>query len=265
MLGVFDSGLGGLSSVKALSQYLPREDLVYFGDTGRVPYGTRSAQIITRYALQDVRFLMQFSPKALLVACGTVSSVALEVLREHFDLPIVGVIDGAVRAAVQATRNKKIVVLGTPATIRTGAYVRGLHALDDTLEVLGLACPLFVPIVEAGHISPDDPITQAVVAHYMKEIMAFGADTVILGCTHYPLLKQAIGNAVGDTVHLIDAGKESALALTEIVKKHHLLSNSAGRQQFFVSDAPADFADTARIFLHRDIGEDVKQIDIERY
>ena len=265
MLGVFDSGVGGLSSVKELAKCLPEEALVYFGDTGRVPYGTRSEETIIRYAMQDARFLMEFSPKAILVACGTVSSVALDALQNAFDVPIIGVVAPTAAAAAVATKNRKIAVLGTPATIRSGAYGKQLLQLDPGLEIFSMACPLFVPLVENGHIDPDDPITAAAVAHYLEPVAAFGADTIILGCTHYPLLKQIIGQYVGQQVRLIDAGRESALALKRILTDSGLRSDEGGGQRFFVSDAPADFADTARIFLQKDIREAVKRIDIEKY
>lgn len=265
MIGVFDSGLGGLSSVKELARCLPNEDIVYFGDTGRVPYGTRSKEIISKYALQDARFLMTFSPTAILVACGTVSSVALDDLRQSFDVPIIGVVEPTAESALKITRNKKIAVLGTPATVHSGSYVKALTGMDSAVETLAIACPLFVPLVENGHIEPDDPITRPVVEHYLKQAMEFEADTIILGCTHYPLLKRAIGEYVGDEVKLIDAGRESALALKAVLEQNNLLTGEGGANRFFVSDSPNGFADVARIFLHRDIQEEVKQIDIGAY
>lgn len=265
MIGVFDSGLGGLSSVKELARCLPKEDIVYFGDTGRVPYGTRSKEIITKYALQDARFLMSFAPSAILVACGTVSSVALDALRQNVSVPIVGVVEPTVRAALKATKNKKIAVLGTPATVHSDSYVKALTALDSAAETVSIACPLFVPLVENGHIEPDDPITRPVVEHYLKQAMQFEADTIILGCTHYPLLKQAIGDYVGRKVKLIDAGRESALALKTVLEQKDLLIGEGGTHRFFVSDSPDGFADVARIFLHQDIKEEVEQIDIGAY
>lgn len=263
MLGVFDSGLGGLSSIKELARCLPTEDVVYFGDTGRVPYGTRSREIITKYALQDARFLMQFSPRAILVACGTVSSVAMDALREKIDVPVIGVVDAAVDAALSATKNGRIAVLGTPATVHSGSYVKKLKAKQQDVEVFAIPCPLFVPLVENGHIDENDPIVKATVAHYLKGALDFGADTVILGCTHYPLLKRAIGTFIGEDVKLINAAAEAAQAIKGILKDAPAAEK--GKQRFFVSDSPEGFADTARIFLKKDIKEAVERIDIEAY
>ncbi|MBR5782929.1 MAG: glutamate racemase [Clostridia bacterium] len=263
MLGVFDSGLGGLSSVKELARCLPKEDVVYFGDTGRVPYGTRSKETIIKYALQDARFLMQFDPKAILVACGTVSSVAMEALQNTLSVPVIGVVDAAVGAALSASKNQKIAVLGTPATIRSGSYRERL--LGQGVQVLSIPCPLFVPLVENGHIREDDPIVKETVAHYLHQALSFGADTIILGCTHYPLLKRAIGTFVGEDVKLINAAAEAAHCLADRLEKDGLLAADGGEQRFFVSDSPEGFADTARIFLKKDIKEAVERIDIEAY
>lgn len=265
MLGVFDSGLGGLSAVKEIEKCLPLEDVVYFGDTGRVPYGTRSKNTIIKYALQDARFLMQYRPKAILVACGTVSSVAMQALRDQFGGPVIGVVEPAVKAALSASENGRIAVLGTPATIRSGSYAGLLKAADETVCVKGIPCPLFVPLVENGHIDPADPIVCATVVHYLKEAIDFGADTIILGCTHYPLLHRAIRAYVGEQVHLIDAAAEAAGCLKEMLAEQGLLAQGGGEQHFYVSDAPDNFADTAKIFLGRDIEKAVDEIDIEKY
>ncbi len=264
MLGVFDSGLGGLSAVKEIAKCLPKEDVVYFGDTGRVPYGTRSKNTIIKYALQDARFLMQYQPKAILVACGTVSSVAMQQLKEQFAGPVIGVVEPAVQAALAATENGKIAVLGTPATIRSGSYAQ-LLTTQQGIAVKGIPCPLFVPLVENGHIDPEDPVVRATVAHYLKEALDFGADTIILGCTHYPLLRGAIRAYVGEGVSLIDAAAEAAKCLKQLLTEQELLSESGGAQRFFVSDAPENFADTAKVFLGRDIEKAVEEIDIEKY
>lgn len=265
MLGVFDSGLGGLSSVKELAKCLPHEDVVYFGDTGRVPYGTRSKNTIIKYALQDARFLMQFEPKAILVACGTVTSVAMDALQEALPVPVIGVVDAAVDAALKATKNHKIAVLGTPATIHSGSYEKKLKSKSPDTEVLAIPCPLFVPLVENGHIDATDPIVGATVAHYLESALQFGADTIILGCTHYPLLGRAIGTYVGEDVRLINAAAEAAQALKAILSEKNMLATEGGAQRFFVSDYPEGFADTARIFLKKDIKEAVEQIDIGAY
>lgn len=265
MLGVFDSGLGGLSSVKEIEKCLPLEDVVYFGDTGRVPYGTRSKNTIIKYALQDARFLMKFDPKAILVACGTVSSVAMKELEQQLKVPVIGVVEPAVEAALRATRKKKIAVLGTPATIHSGSYTGKLTLADPSVQVIGIPCPLFVPLVENGHIDPLDPIVRATVAHYLQDAIDFGADTIILGCTHYPLLRGAIAAYVGEKVHLVDAAAEAADCLKGLLQQKELLSAEGGKQRFYVSDSPEGFADTARVFLGKEIKEAVEQIDIEAY
>ncbi len=263
-IAVFDSGVGGLTSLKVLEQLLPREDLIYFGDTSRVPYGTRSRETILQYAAQDVRFLRTFDPKAVLIACGTVSSVALDALRETFaDLPIFGVVESAVEAALKQSKNKRILVLGTPATIASGSYTERLKAAGAT--VAATACPLFVPLVENGHILPDDPIASHVVEYYLQPMKEFGADTVILGCTHYPLLSDMIGRFMGEGVRLIDVGRESALACQKAVEQDSAPQGAKGSVRFFVSDTAKAFEKTARIFLGRDMKEEVEQIDIQSY
>lgn len=260
-IAVFDSGVGGLTSLKVLEQLLPGEDLVYFGDTSRVPYGTRSKETIIQYALQDVRFLRTFDPKAVLIACGTVSSVALDTLRQTFPLlPMFGVVESAVEAALKKSKNKRILVLGTPATIASGSYANLLSAAGATVATA--ACPLFVPLVENGHIMRDDPIAPKVVEYYLKPMKAFGADTVILGCTHYPLLRDLIADYMGEGVTLIDVGRESALACKAAVQTEE---GNKGRVRFFVSDTVQSFEKTARIFLGRDMKEEVEQIDIQSY
>ena len=184
MIGIFDSGLGGLTAYREVRRLLPDEDIVYFGDTGRVPYGTRSKETITKYALQDMRFLMTRQLDAVLVACGTVTSTAIDVLRASWDIPIIGVIDGAAVTAVRLTKNKKIGVVATSATITSHSFKKKLAGLDPELEITERACPLFVPLVESGFISEDDEVTRLVAERYLADIKADGCDTMILGCTH---------------------------------------------------------------------------------
>ena len=206
---------------------------------------------------------MQFAPRAILVACGTVSSVAMDALRENVSVPVIGVVDAAVDAALAATKNGKIAVLGTPATIHSGSYVKKLQAKRGDVQVVAIPCPLFVPLVENGHIDAEDPIVKSTVAHYLQAALDFGADTVILGCTHYPLLKRAIGTFIGEDVKLINAAAEAAQALKNILEDTP--TGERGEQRFFVSDSPEGFADTARIFLKKDIKEAVERIDIGTY
>lgn len=194
-IGVFDSGLGGLTAVREIRSILPSENIIYFGDTSRVPYGGRSAEILLRYARQDVRFLRTFDVKALLVACGTVSTNALPVLAAESDIPILGVVEPACAAAAQVTRNKKVGLIATAASVRSGAYERCLSALDGDIQVYAKACPLFVPLVENGRFRPGDTVIETVAAEYLAPLRAIGIDTLILGCTHYPLLSEIIAKS----------------------------------------------------------------------
>ena len=265
-IGVFDSGLGGLTAVKELIKLLPREDIVYFGDTSRVPYGAKSRDTIIRYAKQDLNFLSTFNIKAALVACGTVSSVAIGNIGSNYDFPVIGVIDSTARAACAATKNKKIGIIGTPATVKSASYVNTIAALDPECETVSVACPLFVPLVENGHIGKDDPITGAAVSLYLEKIKAFGADTVILGCTHYPIIAHAIGEYMGEDVTLINSGKEAAKSVKHYLEKNSILTDSKiGRQRYFVSDSVEDFENLGGIFMRRSIDGEVDKIDIERY
>ncbi len=250
-VGVFDSGLGGLSAVREIRSLLPSEDLIYFGDTGRVPYGTRSRETICRYAAQDIRFLLSHADcKAVVVACGTVSANALDMLRENNDIPIIGVIDPAVEAAARATKNGNIGIIATPSTIASGAYERALLAQNPEFRVTSQACALFVPLVENGFIDADDPIPRLTAERYLAPIRESGADTLILGCTHYPLLSAVISAVLPD-VTLIDTGYEAAQSLAKLLSEREMQtpSTSPGTSRFYVSDEPQGFAHAASRFL----------------
>ena len=265
-IGVFDSGLGGLTSLRELRKLLPGEDLVYFGDTGRVPYGSRSRETILRYARQDVNFLKSFSPKAIVVACGTVSANALDELKGENDLPIFGVIDPAARAAAGATRNGKIGVIATAASVRSGAYEKALARLDPALEVFPAACPLFVPLVENGRFRVGDPVAELVAREYLEPLKNRGVDTLILGCTHYPLLAGVIASVMGAGVTLVDSGAACAdHAAGELERAGLLRETGAGRSRYFVSDGTGDFGHLASIFLGDRVEGTVEQVDIENY
>lgn len=269
-VGIFDSGLGGLTAVREIRAMLPHENLVYFGDTGRVPYGTRSRDTIRRYAAQDMRFLLaEAACKAVVVACGTVSANALNDLRAGFSLPIIGVIEPAVEAAVRATKNKKIGVIATPSSIASGAYERALRLRDPSLSVTSTPCALFVPLVENGFIDPDDPIPLLTAERYLADIRASGADTLILGCTHYPLLKPIIGRVLPG-ITLIDTGIEAAHALSGLLRENDLEASDTqcGSARFFVSDEPQGFANAAARFLGLDEHAAfpiVRRVNIEAY
>lgn len=267
-IGVFDSGLGGLSAVRRIRQLLPSEDLVYFGDTGRVPYGTRSRETIRRYAAQDLRFLLtEADCRAVVVACGTVSANALDELCAAYDVPIIGVIEPAARAAARATRNGRIAVIATPSTIASEAYTKALHAIDSSYTVIGQACALFVPLVENGFVSPDDPIPLAVAERYLAPVREAGADTLILGCTHYPLLSEVIARVLPG-VTLIDTGREAAYALSELLAQEPCgagTDTEPGTMRFFVSDEPQGFANAAARFLGEALPIAVQRVNIEAY
>lgn len=265
-IGVFDSGLGGLSAVKELMNVLPKENIVYFGDTGRVPYGNRSRDTIKKYAQQDVNFLLSHNVKVIIAACGTVSSVAKN-LGELISVPFTGVVSPTAQAAAKATKNGRIGVIGTTATINSHSYKQELQNIDPQLQVFERDCPLFVPLVENGFTDPQDIIVRSVVEHYTKELIELKVDTVILGCTHYPLLTDAIAKVLGDKVTLIDSGRATALYTAKLLKEHGLqkADDSEGEYSFYVSDTPDNFETMAGMFLSKDIRHKVTQIDIEEY
>lgn len=265
-IGVFDSGLGGLTAVKELLNVLPHEDIVYFGDTGRVPYGNRSKATIIKYAQQDANFLLSRNVKFIIAACGTVSSVAGD-LGGKIPVPFTGVVQPTARAALKRTRNGKIGVIGTSATIGSNSYKKEIEALNPSILVYQQDCPLFVPLVESGFTSEDDPIVVMVVERYLQEFKELGVDTIILGCTHYPILKKAISKVMGSGVELVDSGRETALYTAALLKEKGLLNggDENGTSSFYVSDTPDGFSHLAGMFLDRNIDDKVEQIDIEQY
>ena len=266
-IGVFDSGLGGLSAVKEFLHVLPNERIIYFGDTGRVPYGNRSRSTISKYAFQDARFLLSNNVKIIVAACGTVSSVAGDDLRSQLPVPYTGVVNPTAFAAAHKTKNGKIGIIGTAATIGSHSYKLRLEKLNPDFRVYEQACPLFVPLVENGFIRRDDQIVRLVVKRYLSELKERGIDTLILGCTHYPLLSDAIHDFMGEEVTLVDSGYETALYSAKILREHELLNddNSEKQPEFYVSDTPDDFKKVAGLFLGRDMEHKVTQINIEKY
>lgn len=265
-IGVFDSGLGGLTAVKQLEQVLPGESLVYFGDTGRVPYGSRGKDTILRYARQDMDFLLAQNVKAVLAACGTVSSVARSV-GEALSVPYIDVIGPSARAAAAATKNGKIGVIGTAATIASNSYRSALLRINHKLEVYPQACPLFVSLVESGFVSPQDEVTRLVAERYLAPVRAAGVDTLILGCTHYPIIAPTVAGVMGRGVTLIDSGREAALALAQALKERDLLCEEGHRRQasYFVTDTPENFLNVAELFLGHSVEGRTQRIDIESY
>lgn len=260
-IGVFDSGLGGLTAVKEINAVLPRESIVYFGDTGRVPYGTRGREIIRKYAREDMDFLLGKGVKAVLSACGTVSSTASDIGR-GLPVPYFEVVAPAARAALNATKNGRIAVIGTQAAIRSGAYERELLGLREDLEIFPEACPLFVPLVENGMISQKDPAVRIICERYLTPLKESGADTLILGCTHFPLLRDAIRGVMGDDVTLIDSGREAAIALCEGLESLGLLNDGERREEYWVSDDPEGFKSVAELFLGREL--ELRQTSLEQ-
>lgn len=262
-IGVFDSGLGGLTVVKAIQKELPKERLVYFGDTARIPYGTKSPDTIIRYARQIIRFFRKTEKvKCVVVACNTSSAWALEAVRKEFPIPILGVIEPGAFAAVEVTRNGRIGVIGTEGTVASGAYSRAIHALLPKAKVFSKACPLFVPLVEEGKLS--GPITRSVVREYLKPLLKAKIDTLVLGCTHYPLLKRTIGQVAGKKVRIVDSADETARSLHRNLEIHGIELSGKGGGKYFVSDLSRKFKEQAQRFLGRSIPK-VRKIFIEKY
>ena len=239
-VGVFDSGVGGLTVLSSIAKALPGEDLLYLGDTARVPYGTKSAETVTAYALEIASFFMTHDVKAIVVACNTASAMALPALRERFSLPILGVVVPGAAAAVGATRNGRVGVIGTEATLASGAYPRALRAESPGIEIFTQACPLFVPLAEEGWV--DNEIARSVVDRYLAGLVDSGIDTLVLGCTHYPLLAPAIRACLGPDVTVVDSAAATAGALQRALETGGLLrSRSPGRASFYVTDVPDRF------------------------
>ena len=263
-IGIFDSGLGGLTCVKKVMEIMPGENIIYFGDTGRVPYGTRSPETIVKYVRQDIAFLESFDIKFIIIACGTASSAALPRISDEVSTGIFGVLDPACRAAVKASKNGKIGVIGTQGTINSGKYLQKIKEINPMAQVFSQACPMFVPLVENGYTKGN--IARQIAEEYLNPIKEEGVDTLILGCTHYPLLTEEIQKIMGDSVTLINAGAETALAAKEYLEKADMLCDRrVGEVKYYVSDSVDGFADLGGVFLEKKIQGDVYKVDIEKY
>lgn len=260
-LGVFDSGLGGLTVLNEICKYNTGLDVVYFGDTARVPYGSRTVETITRYAEQDVRFLLSRGVEAVLIACGTVSTNCLPALKESFSLPIVGVIDAGCRAALETSQRKRIGVIGTRATINSKAYEKRIKELCPAAETWGVECPLFVPLIENG-FAPDDPITEMTVARYLDQFRDKGVDTIVMGCTHYPFLVHTLEKHLPE-VTFINVGKALSFGLRESFDLP--ADSSPNRVSYFVSDEDTGFLDIARRYLDAVSADNVQKVNIDQY
>jgi glutamate racemase len=263
-IGVFDSGIGGLTVVKRLASTLPAEDIVYFGDTARVPYGSKSNSTVVEYSIQDTKFLINKNVKAVVVACNTASSVALDDLKKNFDLPIIGMINPGAKLAINSTRNGKIGVIGTRATINNKAYSSEIKKIEPSMSVFEKACPLFVPLAEEGWIN--HKATFNIAEEYLKELRELKIDTLVLGCTHYPILSEAIQKVIGEEVILIDSGVASASIIKEELDRTNLHTNkhSNGNHEFYVSDIPVKFKEVAELFLGKPVHE-VHKVDLETF
>ena len=258
VVGMFDSGIGGLTVLKATMARLPEESFIYFGDTARLPYGTKSRETVTRFAEEIVAFLERKKLKLLVVACNTVSAYSLERIRQIATVPVVGVIEPGARAAVRTTRNRRVGVIGTRATIQSGAYLESIRSFDPDVRVFSKACPLFVPLVEEGWLN--DEVTYRIAERYLGSLLSCGIDTLILGCTHYPLIKGVISEVVGKNVTLIDSAEETSKIVENILREQGILSKSlmGARCEIYVSD----FHLGLRLHIERFLGFEIPRIKV---
>ena len=268
-IGIFDSGVGGLTVARKIFEILPSENIVYFGDVGRTPYGPRSKEIIIQFTTQDVAFLAERDVKFIVCACNSSSAVALDEIKKDYHIEMVGVIDPGARAAVEKTKNGRIGVIGTNATIGSNAYAHFIHAIDPDLKVFSLACPLFVPLVEEGYVEKE--ATYLIARDYLQTMLDVEIDTLVLGCTHYPLIKHVISEVMGEDVTLIDSGEETARETQRILTESDLLNPASaqspppeGSRKYYVSDVPAKFSRMASRFLGHDV-ENITRVDISKY
>jgi len=265
-VGVFDSGVGGLTVAREIMRHLPNENIVYFGDTARVPYGSKSKDNIIRYSRQIIHFLKTKEVKAIVIACNTASALALDVVREETDIPIIGVVEPGARAALDVTETKKIGVIGTEATIRSAMYEKIIQGIDSEATVIGKACPLFVPLVEEGFAKHQ--VTREIIDYYLASFLETDIDSLILGCTHYPLLRSRIREYVGDKMTLVNPAYETAMDLKKLLESCSMENTGENQEHasysFYVSDAADKFKQFANSILPYDI-ETTKQINIEEY
>lgn len=263
-IGIFDSGIGGLTVVKQLLRMLPNENLVYFGDTARVPYGTKSKKLIRQYALEDAAFLMKFDIKLLVIACNSASAAAVDLLKSALPVPVTGVIDPGVHAAIRASRNRRIGVIGTTATIGSNAYNDSLKKLDPDVKVFGQPCPILVSLVEEGWTGEE--VTRLAVRKYLEPLLEARVDTLILGCTHYPVIKDLIQQEAGQDVRLIDSGEETALVVRGMLEKLNMERKSAepGAVDFYVSDIPGKFDEVGTRFLGQPL-VNARRVDFDEF
>ena len=266
-IGVFDSGVGGMTVAREIMRQMPEEKIVYFGDTARVPYGSKSKNTILKYSRQIVRFLMTKNVKAIVIACNTASAFALVEISKEIDIPIIGVIKPGAKVAADATHNGKIGVIGTEGTIRSGLYTKILKQFDENLEIIGKACPLFCPLVEEGMWH--DSVTDEIARRYLEQLKKEEVDTLILGCTHYPLIRSTIRNIMGEGIQLVNPAYETAVSLRRILEWKDLATEEHGnvksqQYDFYVSDDPEKFQQFANSILPFEINKP-QQINIEEF
>ena len=265
-VGVFDSGVGGLTVAREIMRHLPNENLVYFGDTARVPYGSKSKDNIIHYSRQIINFLKTKEVKAIVIACNTASALALDVVREECDIPIIGVVEPGARAALEVTTTNKIGVIGTEATVQSAIYEKIIQRVNPRVSVLAKACPLFVPLVEEGFAK--HKVTEDMIDYYLSDLRDADIDTLILGCTHYPLLRSRIRTYMGEKITLVNPAYETAMDLKRLLEKHDMANTGFKGEHaayaFYVSDAADKFKHFANSILPYDI-ETTKQINIEEY
>lgn len=266
-IGVFDSGVGGLTVVREIMRQIPNERIVYFGDTARVPYGSKSKETITRYSRQIIRFLETQEVKAIVIACNTASAYALEEIEKEIKIPIIGVVKPGAKVAAETTQNGKIGVIATEGTIGSHIYSQYIKQIKKEVKVIGKACPLFVPLVEEGLLK--DPVTDEIAMRYLTELIDIDIDTLILGCTHYPLIRSTIGKIMGDKVTLVNPAYETAIELKRLLEKENLLNEKeiplgTNKYQFYVSDAAEKFKRFANSILKYGILS-AKTVNIEEF
>lgn len=266
-IGVFDSGVGGLTVAKEIMHQLPNERIVYFGDTARVPYGSKSKETVTRYSKQIVRFLLEHNVKTIVVACNTISAYALDEIEKELSIPAVGVVKPGAKAAAETTRNGKVGVIATEATVNSRLYDSYIGNLDKNVQVFSKACPLFAPLVEEGLL--EDPVTEEIARRYLSELIDLDIDTLILGCTHYPLIRHTVGKIMGDDVTLVNPAYETTKELAKILKENDLLNDTKpalgeNPYQFYVSDGADKFKRFANAIIKYGILS-AKTVNIEEY
>ena len=265
-VGVFDSGVGGLTVAREISRQLPNENIVYFGDTARVPYGSKSQNTIIRFSEQIIRFLKTKEVKAIVIACNTASALALDAVRDEFDIPIMGVVIPGARAAVEATRNRKVGVVGTDATVQSGMYTKVIHGMAPDITVIEKACPLFVPLVEEGF--KEHQVTREIIEYYLESMRSTDIDAMILGCTHYPLIRSKIREYLGDRIQIVNPAYETAMDLKRLLEEKNIANDGEtprhSRYSFYVSDAAEKFRRFANTVMPFDVPT-TNVVNIEEY